>query len=29
MRLIPFSWSLVLKAAIILAAVYIQRPKQA
>src|SRR5829696_5727417 len=28
MRLIPFSWSLVLKAAIILAAVYIQRPKQ-
>lgn len=29
MRLIPFSWSLVLKAAIILAAVYIQRPKVA
>lgn len=27
MRLIPFSWSLVLKAAIILIAVYIQRPK--
>lgn len=29
MRLIPFSWSLVLKAAIILIAVYIQRPKVA
>jgi ribose/xylose/arabinose/galactoside ABC-type transport system permease subunit len=29
MRLIPFSWSLVLKAAIILLAVYIQRPKVA
>src|SRR5215216_2249143 len=29
MRLIPFSWSLVLKAAIILVAVYIQRPKVA
>jgi simple sugar transport system permease protein/ribose transport system permease protein len=29
MRLIPFSWSLVLKAAIILIAVYIQRPKLA
>ncbi|MFP5263905.1 MAG: ABC transporter permease [Blastocatellia bacterium] len=29
MRLIPFSWSLVLKAAIILIAVYIQRPKAA
>jgi ribose/xylose/arabinose/galactoside ABC-type transport system permease subunit len=27
MRLIPFSWSLVLKAAIILVAVYIQRPR--
>lgn len=27
MRLIPFSWSLVLKAAIILVAVYVQRPK--
>lgn len=27
MRLIPFSWSLILKAAIILIAVYIQRPK--
>lgn len=29
MRLVPFSWSLVLKAAIILMAVYIQRPKVA
>ncbi len=29
MRLIPFSWSLVLKAAIILLAVYIQRPRRA
>lgn len=29
MRLIPFSWSLVLKAAIILVAVYVQRPKVA
>ena len=29
MNLIPFSWSLVLKAAIILLAVYIQRPKVA
>lgn len=29
MRLIPFSWSLVLKAAIILIAVYIQRPRAA
>ena len=29
MRAIPFSWSLVLKAAIILVAVYIQRPKVA
>jgi ribose/xylose/arabinose/galactoside ABC-type transport system permease subunit len=29
MRLIPFSWSLVIKAAIILVAVYIQRPKAA
>ena len=29
MRLIPFSWSLVLKAAIILIAVYLQRPKVA
>lgn len=29
MRLIPYSWSLVLKAAIILAAVYVQRPKEA
>jgi ribose/xylose/arabinose/galactoside ABC-type transport system permease subunit len=29
MRLIPFSWALVLKAAIILVAVYIQRPKVA
>jgi ribose/xylose/arabinose/galactoside ABC-type transport system permease subunit len=29
MRLVPFSWSLVLKAAIILVAVYVQRPKVA
>ncbi|HEU4536589.1 MAG TPA: ABC transporter permease [Polyangiaceae bacterium] len=29
MRLVPFSWSLVLKAAIIVAAVYVQRPKSA
>jgi galactofuranose transport system permease protein len=29
MRLIPFSWSLVLKAGIILVAVYIQRPRAA
>ena len=29
MRLIPFSWSLVLKAAIIIIAVYVQRPKVA
>ena len=29
MQLIPFSWSLVLKAAIILVAVYVQRPKVA
>lgn len=29
MRLIPFSWSLVLKAVIILIAVYVQRPKVA